>query len=161
MEPKAGVPYIGSRISLISKSEIRYEGTLYNIDTKEYTVALQGVRSFGTEDRKKDSGDIPPSNEVYDYIIFRGSDIKELNVCEAPAPAPRPADPAIIAMPDSYGYSGMYYPYANPYAAYNPYYRHGAYPYGGHMSSGYGPPAGRGYGGMAPPAHHAGRAPAG
>ena len=43
------VPYLGSRIVLISKSEIRYEGTLYTIDTNNSTVALQNVRSFGTE----------------------------------------------------------------------------------------------------------------
>lgn len=33
--------YIGSRICLISKSEIRYEGILYTIDMKESTIALQ------------------------------------------------------------------------------------------------------------------------
>jgi len=98
------VPYIGSKISLISKSEIRYEGILYTIDPKESTVALQNVRSFGTEGRRKDGTEVPPANEVYDYIIFRGSDIKDLHVCEPPQPSrPTPNDPAIIAMPQNQG----------------------------------------------------------
>ena len=33
-------PYIGSTISLISNAGIRYEGTLFCIDTKESTVTL-------------------------------------------------------------------------------------------------------------------------
>ena len=96
------VPYLGSRIVLISKSEIRYEGTLYTIDTDNSTVALQNVRSFGTEDRKAE-GAIPPSAEVFDYIIFRGTDIKDLHVCETPTTAcsasrarVRPADRALL-----------------------------------------------------------------
>ena len=38
-------PFIGALISLISKAEVRYEGTLYNIDPVKATVALQNGAS--------------------------------------------------------------------------------------------------------------------
>lgn len=94
------VPYLGSKISLISRSEIRYEGILYTIDQKESTVALAKVRSYGTEDRPTDRP-VAPRDEVYEYIIFRGPDIKDIRVCHPPKPQPTlegglPNDPAIV-----------------------------------------------------------------
>jgi hypothetical protein len=39
--PAPGVPYVGCRISLISKADIRYEGTLQAIDYNESTITVQ------------------------------------------------------------------------------------------------------------------------
>ncbi len=36
----AALRFLGCKIQLISKSEIRYEGTLYTIDTEQSSVAL-------------------------------------------------------------------------------------------------------------------------
>lgn len=92
-EGSTTTPYIGSRISLISKSEIRYEGILHTIDPTQHTVSLSNVKSFGTEGRRGDGQEISASNEVYEYIIFRGSDIKDLTVVQSTSIL---RDPAII-----------------------------------------------------------------
>lgn len=89
----SGMPEIGSRISLISKADIRYEGKLYSVDPEECTIALSSVRSYGTEDRKT-TYPVPAQNQVYDYILFRGSDIKDIRVLTTTIPN----DPAIVQL---------------------------------------------------------------
>lgn len=127
MSAAGGTPYIGSKISLISKAQIRYEGILSSVDTDRSTVALakgrliglkgrhlwhffnnyyiqififlnfwSTVKSYGTEDRHTDRP-VPPKDEIYEYIIFRGSDIKDITVSEPPKPHHGlPRDPAIV-----------------------------------------------------------------
>ncbi|KAI7898966.1 Scd6-like Sm domain-containing protein [Cokeromyces recurvatus] len=109
----AGENYIGSKISLISLSDIRYVGILHSINANDSTVGLKQVRSYGTEGRReRPEEEILPSDNVFDYVVFRGSDIKDLQVFEAPPkPTPpqpvMPQDPAIMSMSN--------YPPVNPY----------------------------------------------
>ncbi len=59
--------------------------------------------SFGTEGRRPDD-EVPPSDNVYEYIVFRGSDVKDLRIEETPKenkppPPPKvPDDPAILGV---------------------------------------------------------------
>ncbi|XP_055909927.1 protein LSM14 homolog A-like isoform X3 [Eupeodes corollae] len=93
MTSGGGMPELGSKISLISKADIRYEGRLYTVDPNECTIALSSVRSFGTEDRETQF-QIAPQSQIYDYILFRGSDIKDIRVVNNGMPHPN--DPAIM-----------------------------------------------------------------
>ena len=88
---------LGSKISLISRAGIRYEGILYTIDTHNSTVSLAKVKSYGTEDRYTENV-VPARPEVYDYIIFRGKDIQDLHVCEPPTARDQlmTQDPSIV-----------------------------------------------------------------
>ncbi len=52
------------------------------------------VRSFGTEDRPTDRP-VPARDEIFEYIIFRGADIEDLQVREPPHSSVT-QDPAIV-----------------------------------------------------------------
>lgn len=86
------MPEIGSKISLISKADIRYEGNLFTVNPTECTIALANVRSFGTEDREVENV-VPAHSGTYEFIMFRGSDIKDIKVVNNQMPM---NDPAIV-----------------------------------------------------------------
>jgi len=62
--------------------------------------------SFGSEGRRGNPAEeVPPSTSVYEYIVFRGSDVKDISIAseeqkEPPQPeVPRvPDDPAILGV---------------------------------------------------------------
>ncbi|XP_077431093.1 protein LSM14 homolog B isoform X2 [Vanacampus margaritifer] len=102
-------PYIGCKIELISRAQNRYEGILYTIDKVNSTVVLAKVKCCGTEGRPTDRP-TPPKDDIFEYITFRGSDIKDITLCEAPKHHGLPQDPAIVQS-SSAGSSGVYPPF--------------------------------------------------
>ena len=77
----------------------RYVGTLHEINPEQSTIALEEVFSFGTEDRPV-AAFIPPSQQKFEYIVFRGSDVKDIKIEEEPKESKQqnqtPDDPAIL-----------------------------------------------------------------
>lgn len=80
-------------------------GTLHEINPEASTIALENVISHGTEGRRGNPAEeIPASTSVYEYIVFRGSDVKDISVAEdnkennQPEPPQVPNDPAILGV---------------------------------------------------------------
>ncbi|MGK3733657.1 MAG: protein LSM14 [Bacillariaceae sp.] len=70
---------------MISKKNIRYEGILYSINETNSTLALQNVKSYGTEGRDETdpaTAFVAPQEGIHAYLLFRGCDIKDLHVHE-------------------------------------------------------------------------------
>ncbi|KAJ2061184.1 hypothetical protein GGH13_006659 [Coemansia sp. S155-1] len=93
----------GSRISLISKRNIRYIGTLNDVNEAEKTISLEHVCSMGTEGRAGDpQSEIPACDDIYEYIQFRATDVlsvqfeSEIQTAPPPPPPKVPNDPAIL-----------------------------------------------------------------
>lgn len=81
-------------------------GTLHEINPEQSTIALEDVYSYGTEGRPADNF-IPASNQKFDYIVFRGSDVKDIKVVEERKENHQPEqnvpnDPAILVSPRVY-----------------------------------------------------------
>lgn len=68
-------------------------------------MSLENVRSYGTEGRRgRPEEELAPSDQVYEYIVFRGSDVKDLRIEDHPGikenkpPPAMPDDPAVIGV---------------------------------------------------------------
>ena len=83
---------------------LSYVGTLHEISSENSTVALEQVVSYGTEGRSGE--EVPASDNVYEYIVFRGSDVKDLRIEKEPEKKRQefkvPDDPAILGVSDCF-----------------------------------------------------------
>jgi len=86
------VPLIGSRISLLSNKDVRYEGVLLSVNLLEQSLALQNVKSFGTEGRAPSLAlEVAASAMPMDCLVFNSRDIKNLHVHQHRQPEAEPS----------------------------------------------------------------------
>lgn len=72
-------------LSVVSKSGLGYVGKLHAIDTKHYTVTLSKgsvLNSFIVVRVVNSANGDQIYPQVYDFVIFRGSDLQEVSVRE-------------------------------------------------------------------------------
>lgn len=89
---------IGNLITIILLNEVRYDGILFSINSKEASVVLRDVKCKGTEDRVQDpTKKVPSSSAVMNFVIFPGNEIQDLYVHEEPVEEPvvPPAPPKV------------------------------------------------------------------
>lgn len=104
-------------IELTCLLSFSYVGTLHEINPEASTIALENVVSFGTEGRRGNPAeDIPPSASVYEYIVFRGSDVKDISVAEEKKENAQPEPPQVLDDPAILGVSAYCFFYFLPIA---------------------------------------------
>ncbi|XP_023633845.1 putative F-box/kelch-repeat protein At4g19330 [Capsella rubella] len=77
--------FIGNFVALICKDDKRYEGIVSHLNLHESSLGLQNVICYGREGKPG----LQLLYEVNDHMIFRGSDIKDIQVLSLLAP-PKP-----------------------------------------------------------------------
>lgn len=81
--------YTGKKVWLITKAQVRYEGTVVKLDKVERAMHLAAVRSFGTEGRKNGQGEIPPKDNIIESVVFKIELVQNFEVItEEPKPEP-------------------------------------------------------------------------
>ncbi|WFD00444.1 hypothetical protein MYAM1_003193 [Malassezia yamatoensis] len=101
MKDESAASFLGALISLTSRSNVRYQGVLSSIDAAQATLALEKVRSWGTEGRCANAGqpqdEVDGSDKVYDYIVFRAADVVDLRIDDPTPPKSESASPGFKA----------------------------------------------------------------
>ena len=68
-----------AKVRIITKSEMRYEGELFQLNPKEKTICLKQVTSFGTEDRLSENK-VMGVDTIFECVVFQSKEIKDLVV---------------------------------------------------------------------------------
>ena len=89
---------IGSKMSIITTAQIRYEGIITELDPVNKSMRLIRVKGFGSEGRRGGVNEVQaPDNEI-EEVTFKVDHLKDFKILEKPNPIL--IDPAIISASD-------------------------------------------------------------
>lgn len=86
---------LGSRLSIISTVQARYEGILSEVDPVAKTMRLKNVKNCGTEGRRAGVNEIQASEMEIQEVLFKIEHIKDFKILERPNTIL--LDPAIVS----------------------------------------------------------------
>lgn len=81
---KMSANILGSYLSVITKANSRYEGTLTEVDRVKKTMSLRDVRNMGTEGRRDGVNEIPPAEGILGNVKFRVDLISSFEIIKKP-----------------------------------------------------------------------------
>lgn len=87
---------LGSKLSIITTANVRYEGFLTQVDPVNKSMTLIKVKSMGTEGRRGGSNEILGNDNEIVEVNFKVDLIKDFKIIEKPDP--NLVDPAIISI---------------------------------------------------------------
>ena len=86
---------IGSRLSIITTAQIRYEGILHQADPITKAMTLMQVKNFGSEGRRGGTQEIDAQDSIIEEVIFKLEFIRDFKIVAPPNPIL--LDPAIVS----------------------------------------------------------------
>lgn len=87
---------LGSKLSIITTAQVRYEGTLTSADSINKAMILIKVKSMGTEGRRNGTNEILGNDSEIAEVTFKVDLIKDFRIIEKPNE--NLIDPAIISI---------------------------------------------------------------
>ena len=94
---------LGSKLSIITTAQVRYEGILTSVDPVNKAMILIKVKSFGTEGRRGGTNEILGNDNEIAEVTFKVDLIKDFKIIEKPTALNDPAIISISEIPTAYG----------------------------------------------------------
>ena len=69
---------------MITKAQVKYEGTLVTIDRVERAMRLKNVKALGTQGRRDGKNEIAAQDTIIPDVVFKVDHIEDFQIIQKP-----------------------------------------------------------------------------